>query len=247
MKKILVMGNSHAGAIKSAEKQSLDHHSKFVFEYACYAARALDSSFIKGEKFILRNWDEKKTFEEVSLEEDGSIILGKYDFIVLVGGVSPLAINHYLNHQNVLSPLSNELINSIITYGVIKTIEPLEKLSSILKSNKVIYIGQPLPARGNQIIYNENVLLHLSQLGKRIRSICKKTWNSLDTPSLVFPSEEVYESDLFAVKPEFVRAGLRFDGRPRKKSDSDYNVLNHGNYYYGESLFKELCKCIENN
>ena len=173
MKRILFLGTSHVGALKSgfnavSNKESIgDYPLLYKCNFAGFSGRLLDKFQLNSNLDLVSNnrINSKRVMHDLEFDRKQSCIpLGKFDLIVIVQGPSPFYPFLYCGDNENTSMLSSSLIKSICNslwisdcnsglsgkwkeYDRYTYISPC--ITDILKSQelKTVYIGTPVPSR----------------------------------------------------------------------------------------------------
>jgi len=238
MKSILIIGNSHVGAIKHGI-DSLKTPEGIQCSYLALPQQHFGNLKVKGRNVTFPL--ELSEYIENLFGFKKCACLDAFDRVVYVQGLSRLSIDLY-SHDRRIPFLSAELVKQIVT----RINVPLFKsLNAVLDPSKLIFLGRPLTScvakvrhiRQVPIIDDESDAVRASFLVKSIRNICSETLLDQSTPSILLPPPHLLTSDQFNTLDTFIRGGLRVNGHQRSATHSDFETdMIHGNALYGQEM-----------
>jgi hypothetical protein len=151
MKRVLIVGNSHIGALKCGLnnkriKQTIDR-CEIEFDFAGTTG-AIDMTCVDGKILVS---EESPRFDDFLLTTNGkrSLSLDHYDHIFMVGLGSPLDPRRFIGDP--LQPLSTSIIFAIVKQTVDHTFSPKYVYSSILKWHHQISYWIPNPCEPEKL------------------------------------------------------------------------------------------------
>ena len=239
MKKILVVGDSHAAAIKSGvdilqSKNLLN--SKIDF---CAVGSMLDgfsSLRIQNRQIIVP----EKLFEQrnkiVFFADKKEFALDEYDVIAIAcAGPYPNPLNIQNYHCTEKLIFSSVLIDAIIAN--LKRYKDIVSDISNLAPSKIIILGAPPPSSlepSSTAILKTYQYSELLLLYKQISEACLRTFNA-NQPSFLLPPKHLLSDTFFQTKYEYMK---KIKLRPNL---FDYR---HGNDFYGTEIVKKLLAMV---
>jgi hypothetical protein len=244
MKKILVIGSSHIGAIKKGLDLQLAPGS-LHFDFIAlpgknyYSLEVLDGKFHAPEKsveFICNLF----SFRDLP-------VLDHYDYFLFCAARSRLAFDLYSGSRE--PPVLSEAIVDAVIRNVNDHL--YRQVANCSRPSKLVFIGAPLlsdsahqPGRLPRIplIRTERDDLNVSRLERLIRKCCDKSLRDVEGPSFLLPPPHMLRRHGFCTSDAYIRGGIRVDGRAREKgNDDDYEAdMGHGNEDYGVEIAKLL-------
>jgi hypothetical protein len=240
---VLVIGNSHVGAIKQGI-DTLPSSSTIEFTYL-----ALPGARFKGLKLSGKNIafpESEQRFIQNTFGVCDHLAVNKYDTLLYVEGPSRLSFHLYSSNRSV-PHLSSALIE-----GIVKSIQrPLfNLLQTIVEPSRLIFLGAPLVSSyASAVKYQKYAPLIKTPgefdrsclLASLIRNICAKTILDESAPSILLPPSHLLTANQFNTLDAYIRGGLRVDGRPRDSSDPNFeDDMGHGNSLYGQEMGRFL-------
>ncbi len=241
MKRILVLGSSHVGAIKKGfSMQSIPDNMKFDF----IALPGKKFEFLKISNDKLQVPHRYLPFITRTFGLDELPRLDGYDYFLFCHGQSRLSFDLYSQTRKV-PVLSKSVVKAIIAHvnlalfkQIVRSVEP----------SKVIFIGAPLISEESckkqhlsrvPLISSETDMQDANCLANLIRQCCSESFES-QGPSFLLPPAHVLTQHEFLTRKEFMRGGVRVDGRVREEAmDTDFaEDVAHGNTKYGIEISK---------
>ena len=250
MKKVLLLGNSHVGALKHAfSLVKSPTPSLFEFDFVAFASRRLTTLSISESQLRIDDWDDHKTFIQSASAISSNIDLKYYDIIVFVGGETPIDISYYVDFKNPILSIphfSSQVVEAVISTKFMSKNSLLTKLGQELADHsRLVWVGKP-PVMSNLELSHEDIL-NCQDLSAKIRDICSLSSCSGKTPfKFLFPKVSVLNSHQFSLHESYCRGGLRFNGKARTPTDTDFGLRNHGNSDYGKEIFLDLFHLLSN-
>lgn len=248
MKLVLVIGNSHAGAWKSGVSALQGDTGDYEFHFAALARNAFDT-FRVSDGLISCAPSLKDVLARTYAHGD-TIPLAKYDHVLYVEGLSRLDSRLY-THRRVFPSYSEEVVRSVVNHGGHRAGLYTELLRELGDPRRMLFAGAPLPsemARDPRLIpkfESPSEVDAAIQIAQKVRRICKESWSDPETARVLLPPPEILTDSGFNTRDQFIRGGLRFDGRARTKSASDYEIDNvHGNAEYGVQMVRTLLEAL---
>lgn len=244
MKNILILGTSHVGALKQGLDQCSHVNSKdsFGFEYAAVPLKMF-KKFTVVDSVVRVPGGAIKALKK-TYDHGDQIDLMKYDSIVFVHGLSRLDFSLYFSDR-MIAPISEGVIREIALHPK----EPslfLELLAN-LPVSKLIYIGSPLISEKTTkkkqlkrvpLLPEQSHCQKASEIASLIRKACHNSLADSSIPSYLLPPPEVLTASGFNTLDQFIRGGIRYDGRVRTvEHDDDFEEdMVHGNSEYGKRM-----------
>ena len=253
MRNVLVLGTSHVGALKQGLDQCLHanaNHS-FGFDYAAVPLKMFKKFTVVESVVRVPNGAIKAL--KKTYDHGDAIDVMKYDSIVFVHGLSRLDFSLY-SSDRMISPLSEGLIREVALHPK----EPslfLDLLNNI-PASKLIYIGSPLISEKTTkkkqlkrvpLLLKQSQRQKASEIASLIREACHDSLKDPSIPSYLLPPPEVLTSSGFNTLDQFIRGGVRYDGRVRTiDNDEDFeDDMVHGNSDYGKRMATVLLNYLE--
>ena len=253
MKRILLVGNSHVGAFKSGLARLQEQSPLGDVEFDFLACR--------------QTLDPKGGFNLIRLEENSTITapatviatalktstikmpvnIDTYDLVLVVAGPCLLhPFLYYCEKPSIIPSISRSLIRSILLASKdIRVPIPginspvLVKALRELSSNRIVYVGAPLPS------IDSSPLKHFARLNEASMRQMKK--NALLISSVLrsdffagvnifVPDDELLNEFHFATNSRFMREGVRVDG---VSTNPD---MRHANEEYGCVVLSKILR-----
>ena len=240
MKKVLIIGDSHASALKlGVDILRSENNLNFEVDFCVVGSRfgGFASLKISENRLLLpENHHElaKKLYQYYSDRDE--FLINEYDVIAIACAgplPSPLNIANYHCDGSLL--LSSELVSSIV-FNLRRYKKMVSKLFYLFPE-KLIIIGAPPPSSLDPLsssIIERHHKSNLDRLYGKILDCCSKYYNSRN-PKFLLPPEHLLAESLFQTKSEFMR------NAPRKNNTIDYK---HANEKYGVEVVKVLSDMI---
>lgn len=237
MKKILILGNSHVGALKMG-CEKLNYSENFLIQFAALPGNFSQMISLKNnELFLTENLNKK--FGGLNKNLEFPIDIRNFDFIALVFFPSPLK---FLNAKNYYSKnLLKNVINELHFAG--ERFKRNKKLFLQLKEiipSKLILIPTPVPIKktikrdsfSNTSLSSKYLLKQISL----VRLICDEFWEEDNKVSILLPPKNLLENNQLNTKEKYVRGGFGWDGIEHERE----NDLSHMNADYGQEIILTL-------
>ena len=242
MKKVLLMGNSHAGSIKCGLDMAIAQGLlDIVYETCCGAAGSgvIQGLYLESEKSqILHSTLKEAPYNGVNFP----VKLSNYDSIVLTGPINPLkALVVFAKWQSKLdsAPVSESLVYDSFRFriGQLQSYPDFRLYSQLLDmySKKCIYVGRPIssPIKPKPV----SSKFHGSVM--KLKEVIVKRLADTDSFSVVFPPASVLDG--LTTKSKFLRGGVNVEGLQHDRSNS--SDRSHMNPEYGLEIVKEMIAC----
>ena len=229
MKNCLVIGNSHAGAIRMGAIKLGDtlDEKRVKFHFVAVGSRfnGFDSIAIEGQRLILPELSEDVTSQIFFYVDIASNDLTFYDWIILASGPNPLNIELY--NACLGTPHSDALVRGIAT-NMNRYERVVREVCECMPSTSVV-LGAPPPSssRPHSPLKSLNCdKTYLDTLAGQVYAACAET-HSRKGPKFFLPPPAVLEDHRFETRPEFMFNGAN------KNAPPDYF---HANRDYGKQM-----------
>lgn len=244
MTKILVIGNSHVGAIKTG-LDLLPPPDCLDFDFIALPGtnykllNVIDGQFSVPERF------EKFVCDTFSFQEPPS--LGDYDFFLFCADRCRLSIDLYTDNRE--PPVLSESVIDAIIHNVKGHL--YQQIADCSRPAQLVLIGAPLLSENAYqdkylqripIVRSEQDIRNLEKLESLIRKCCDQSLQQAGTARFLLPPRHVLTQHGFCTDDQYIRGGIRVDGRKREKGKSrDFETnMRHGNERYGVEIAKIL-------
>lgn len=247
MSRILIVGNSHVGAIASGMREVLGNECAENFHFAALPSTFSHMSVTRGHIIVP---PEIQNQLSITYPYSETIPLNDYENIVYVAGWCRMDFR-FFQVDGKIPPLSSEVIKEILT-GPIQTGHLYRRiLKEFDRPEQVIYLGAPLVSENHTqfvkavpLIESEQDLTVIQQAAIKIRKICDDLLTEPGIAKILLPPEHVIGKIGFNTLDRFMRAGVRFNGAPRKSNDRDFAKDDHGNREYGIEISRMLIEFL---
>lgn len=233
MKKVLILGTSHVGALKMGfEKIKSNYLENFSIRFAAVPTADFVKIFLKNNELCIPK-DIQELYSGLYKNLEFPIDIRNFDFIVLVSFKSPLLL---VNSQNYYSKsLLKKVINELLFFSEIKNQHLFLKLNEIIQS-KLILIPHPVPIkkRIKNELFEKTYSNYKSNQISLIRLICDEFWEKEKKVSILLPPENLLEKNQLNTKEKYVRGGLSWDGFEKD------GAISHMNEEYGREIMLSL-------
>jgi hypothetical protein len=245
MKKVLIFGSSHIGAIKNGlELFRKSNTSRFDYSFLGLSSRKFRRVFnIQHGLIYSRKRNIRRTIKQL-FGCNKLVHLTSFDAIVYLDGPCLLDLSLYSNTGSI-APLSREVAKSIIYHGDLGCY--FRSLQTAYPANQLYYLGAPLKSQDavNIARYNEHTPTEfmmsnkhmMSALQAAVREVCDSSLIDDSQPNYLVPPQVLLDQTGFLTRREFMSEGARFDGRTRELNDPD---VSHGNAEYGKIIIDHL-------
>lgn len=241
MKNILVVGNSHVGALRKGFN-CIEVPPQFKFHYIALAGRAFCSFKVINNCLT---YPEKQAANIQALFKLNSFpCLDDFEKIIYVEGPCRLSLHLYSTDRRI-PHLSKAVIREIVH----NINSPLFlSLLNAVGPSRLIYLGAPLISSAA----NEGV--HLNQvplmdgnstsghcLADCIRKFCLSTYEDDALPTILLPPSHLLDKNQFNTLECYIRGGIRVNGNSRSERSVDFEQdMGHGNLKYGKGIAEHL-------
>lgn len=250
MKKVLILGNSHVGALKHGVDQLADQDIDYQFSFAALPAPLFPRFRLKNRKLSVP-FEHQAIFQ--SIYADGPFVdLDMYNNVVFVNGPSRLSGNLYLVNRK-LPFYSTSLIREIAIHGLMPPL--FDSLRKTVEPARLIYLGAPLLSEratlprhlaSIPLIETDADYAAINRLVATIRNCCSETVDDPSVPTFLLPPAELLNSIGMNTLDIFIRGGMRMDGNSRTSSSNDYRRdMSHGNASYGSRVVLALLQALQ--
>jgi len=239
MKKVLIVGDSHAGALKRGiDILRSEKHLNFEVDFCAIGSRygGFASLKISENRLMLPENHHELAGKIIYFVDKDEFLINKYDVIAVACAgpfPSPLDIRNY--HCNGALLLSSELVSSIV-FNLHRYKKIVSELFCLFPE-KLVIIGAPPPSSlelSSTTIIERYQKSSLVRLYGQILDCCSKTCHSR-TPKFLLPPKHLLAESLFQTKSKFMRKVPLGDNR------FDYS---HASEEYGVDVVKVLSDMI---
>jgi hypothetical protein len=249
MKKVLIFGSSHIGAIKNGLELFLKTNtSRFDYSFLGLPRQKFRTAFkIKHDLIYSTEMDVSQRIQQL-FGFDRSVHLTSFGAIIYFDGPCLLDLSLYSSAGSV-APLSREVTKTIIYHCNLGYY--FRCLQTAYPANQLYYLGAPLKSQdavNNPRLYKQpptDIMMsskHMfSALQATVRDVCDRSLKDKTQPNYLVPPPVLLDQTGFFTRREFMSEGARFDGRSRDLNDP--NVL-HGNAEYGKVIIEHLEKLL---
>ncbi len=249
MKKVLIFGSSHIGAIKNGlELYKLDRTPSLDFSFLGFSQPRFKRSFVVKDGAI-RATKQKVSRKVKRLFCHRKVVhLSSFDAVIYFDGPCLLDLSLYCPTDSV-RPLSRELVKTIILNGALGSY--FRQLQGCCSPNQLYYLGKPLRAetpvlsiehgehdRTEKLLSERRIL---SSLQTAVQDVCDRSLKDESQPTYLIPPPVLLDQTGFLTRREFMSEGVRFDGKTRDLKDRD---VSHANAEYGKIIIEHLEKLL---
>ena len=243
MKKILVIGNSHVGAIKKGI-ESISSNKNFNFSYVALPGERFSNLSLSGRNIIFPECELPFLREVFGISE--SLSLDDFDLFLYVAESSRLHFGLY-SRDGRIPALSDKIIYNIVRYSFSPFFGSIQ---SAVKPAKLIFLGGPLrfPSYPRYRKHKKSLIetpydsARLLELTSAVRKICGDTIMDKSFPSLVLPPPHLLVSSQLSTREEYLVGGTKVNGKNRNQLDT-----SHANASYGKEIGQFIINFIESS
>jgi len=248
MKKILVIGNSHVGAIKKGI-ESLPSTSNLSFSYIALPGQRFAGFRLFKRNIVFPKQDQKFIRDTFGINE--ALSVDDFDLLLYVAGRSRLHFGLYSSDRRIPA-LSYAVIEKIIKCSS----DPFyESIQATIEPSRLVFLGGPLKSSniGNGGPRNLSIPMietpcdttRLLKLSSAIRKICETTVADRHSPSLILPPPYLLTCNHFNTLEKYLSGGLRVNGTERGGLGAKGNAdMSHANYLYGQEMSRVIVDFI---
>lgn len=239
VKRVLVFGNSHVGAIKAgADLLSQSGHLMPIFEFAYVQNIHFDKVRLVESSLLLPEDPRVPNFYQSAWKRKASIDLRDYNYILISHGLSRLDPRLFYTRHNGISPFSQSLAKSIIHKGEVHSLFPSLGQLEFCKS---IFLGAPPPSIAMpKLAYIKKLSNHekisIKTNSNLIRFICEESLLSSTGLGFWLPPEHLLSDLGNQTLLRYIRGGVEYSGNPHSQSTDHV----HANGEYGRELLTSL-------
>ena len=245
MKKILVFGSSHVGALKvglnNIDKKYLENIS---FDFAAVPRKNFHQIYLNNNKL---NFPQEiiEKYSGVFGNIQFPIDLDKYDYHILVGAEILSPIEQLITSEKKFTYYSKNFIeNYIDNFFYLESItnkenkDQIHKLIKLLCS-KIIIIPTPLEVLSVKNKSKFDSIPNTKLIAKQInliRSICDNVSEEKNKVSILLPPEKLLENNQLNTKHNYIRGGLKWNGNGHNRKRD----VRHMNPEYGKEIMLSI-------
>lgn len=239
MKKALLVGSSHVGAIKLGLEAVAS--ADIDFTYIALAGLKFNKLRIKSGKLFY-----PKKFGQFMEEAFGIARrprLSDYDYVLFCHGACRHALSLYSSNRRI-PILSNSIVKAIIhSPGV----DLFNQIYDSIDPSQIVYIGSPLLSESvfqqryisaKPVLDSEHEISRANALAALIRRYCEESALNKNTPTYLLPPSRLLANAGFNTQDKYIRGGVRVNGIPRTEGrDGDFAIdMGHGTAEYGKEM-----------
>jgi hypothetical protein len=260
MKKILLVGNSHIGALKQAAER--EHFAKKLVENKinltfCGTVGAQGLKMVENFVFVERSHPQFNAFKMTSRVD--SINLMEFNRVFLVGRYTPLNARLFFGINEFPHAISKGIINEICVKNIMRTFN--DGVGNLFYNNMrkfterpVCWVPNPCEPMALNICYQECAVIHpnfldmsgymlsfqdeipecrdiLYNTAQQVRNISEEICHSIGLNGVIFPPNQVLMSDGFRTQDSYSRGSRNFI-----TNNEEPHVDPHMNADYGEHM-----------
>lgn len=246
MIKILVVGSSHVGALKSGF-DSLTLPNCYHVDYLALGAASFNLFSVEDGRicYPLNSSEfirERFGFTKPPLIQD-------YKHIIYCNGPSRLSFSLFSANRHI-PLLSKSAIREIVT----NIDDPLyTQICRNVSSSSILYVGSPLKSESlsqahqlkfKPLLDNDLDISRAASLVQFIRQCCIERCSANDPYDILLPPPHVLCDHQFNTLDKYIRGGLRLKVVSRSSDNTD---MSHGNSAYGSEMSALILAHIKNN
>ena len=251
MKKVLILGSSHVGALKMG-LDAIGAPSEYRIFYACLPGKHFYRFYLEGRR--LSYPDELAAKLAITQNPRIDLCLHDFDKIIYAHGPCRLSLGLYTASPSI-PLLSRSLVRDVALLPSPPSL--FVDLMSVLEPNRLAYLGSPLVSESAScqsfhnlvpIVDSDVELLRARHLSGQIRDYCAQSLIDVSGPAFLLPPEHLLSMSGFNTLDQYIRGGVRFDGTFRRSgTDVDFaGDMEHGNFNYGLEIASILVAYIQN-
>ena len=248
MKKILVLGTSHVGAIKVG----IDHHQSLSgpqFDYLALGSGPNFDSFYVADRLIAFPESKAKQIEN-AYGFKAFVALDDYDAVLFVHGSCRLCLELYSSDRRI--PLLSRQVVREIAFRI--DVPLYQSLAQVLDPSKLIFLGAPLIASSTRksrykpqlpVIDTPEDMSRAQRLAALIRDVCRASIDDPLRPSILLPPPHLLERHQFNTLDVNMRGGLSIRGQSKNPDAQIALDPRHGNALYGQAMGRLVLDYID--
>lgn len=252
MKKVLILGSSHVGALKMG-LDAIDPPSECRIDFACLPGKHFYRFYLENGKLAYP--DELAAKLAITQNPRIDLSLNSFDKIIYAHGPCRLSLGLYTASRSI-PLLSRSLVRDVALLPLPPSL--FVDLMSMLDPNRLVYLGSPLVAESASfqrfqhlvpMVDSESELLRARELSGQIREYCTLSLMDESRPAFLLPPEYLLTQSGFNTLDKYIRGGVRFDGtlRPVGVGVNFTGNMEHGNSDYGKAIAAILMAYIQNS
>lgn len=244
MIKILIVGSSHVGSLKSGF-DSLTLPNCYQIDYLALGAASYNLLSVEDGRICY-----PASLNEFIKERFGIVmhpVIADYKYIIYCNGPCRLSFSLFSANRHI------PLLSSSTIRDIVNNIDDslYTQICSNVSSSSVIYVGSPLKSeslsQAHQLKFKPLVenMLDISRaacLVRIIRQCCFASCNTNHLFDILLPPPHLLCHHQFNTLDKYIRGGLRLKGVSRS---SDHVDMSHGNSAYGLEMSSLILEHIE--